>query len=111
MRWRRTEGTPAMRFLSSLLTLLAVIAAVVVLIAAPWPLLLGATLLLGVWLWLTRIGRQAASVTGIRVSTLTQRPGASFVIIIGIGGVVAELVRSEERRVWKACRSRVSPER
>jgi putative ABC transport system permease protein len=81
-----------MRFLSNLLTLLAVIAAVVVLIAAPWPLLLGATLLLGAWLWLTRIGRQAASVTGIGVSTLTQRAGASFVIIIGIGGVVAVLV-------------------
>src|SRR5258706_6975457 len=92
MRWRRTEGTVAMRFLGNLLTLLAVIAAVVVLIAAPWPLLLGATLLLGAWLLWTRIGRQAASVTGIGVSTLTQRAGASFVIIIGIGGVVAVLV-------------------
>src|SRR5258706_3085199 len=81
-----------MRFLGNLLTLLAVIAAVVVLIAAPWPLLLGATLLLGAWLLWTRIGRQAASVTGIGVSTLTQRAGASFVIIIGIGGVVAGLV-------------------
>src|SRR5258706_3127096 len=81
-----------MRFLGNLLTLLAVIAAVVVLIAAPWPLLLGATLLLGAWLLWTRIGRQAASVTGIGVSTLTQRAGASFVIIIGIGGVVAVLV-------------------
>ncbi|HLQ13434.1 MAG TPA: ABC transporter permease [Steroidobacteraceae bacterium] len=81
-----------MRFLSNLLTLLAVIAAVIVLIAAPWPLLLGATLCLGAWLWMTRVGRQTASVTAIGVRTLTQRAGASFVIIIGIGGVVAVLV-------------------
>ena len=81
-----------MRFVYNLLTLLAIVGSIVVLIVAPWPVLLGATLLLGAWLLLTRIGRQASSVTGIGVRTLPQRAGASLVIIIGIGGVVAVLV-------------------
>lgn len=81
-----------MRFIYNLLTLLAIVAAIALLIAAPWPALLGAGLLLAAWLLLTRIGRQASSVTGIGVRTLPQRAGASLVIIIGIGGVVAVLV-------------------
>jgi putative ABC transport system permease protein len=76
----------------NLLTLLAIIAAVLLLVAAPWPLLLAVLLLLSAWLLWTRVGRQASSVTGIGVRTLPQRAGASLVIIIGIGGVVAVLV-------------------
>src|SRR5260221_7966123 len=81
-----------MRFVYNLLTLLAIAAAISVLIAAPWPVLLGSALLLAAWLLWTRVGRQATSVTGIGLRTLRQRAGASLVIIIGIGGVVAVLV-------------------
>src|SRR5258707_3409564 len=81
-----------MRFVYNLITLLAIAAAISVLIAAPWPVLLGSGLLLAAWLLWTRVGRQASSVTGIGVRTLPQRAGASLVIIIGIGGVVAVLV-------------------
>src|SRR3546814_18294743 len=41
---------------------------------------------------ITRRGRQARSVTGIGVSTLPGRLGASSVVVIGIAGVVAVLV-------------------
>src|SRR3546814_3030744 len=41
---------------------------------------------------LTRRGRQARAVTGIGVSTLPGRLGASSVVVIGIAGVVAVLV-------------------
>src|SRR3546814_4569370 len=39
----------------------------------------------------TRRGRQARSVTGIGVSTLPSRLGASSVVVIGIAGVVTVL--------------------
>jgi putative ABC transport system permease protein len=50
------------------------------------------TLLLAVWMLLTRQGRQAVSVTAVGISTLRQRLGMSSVIVIGIAGVVAVLV-------------------
>lgn len=58
----------------------------------PWPVLLALVVAFAAWMLLTRRGRQAASVTGIGVATLTQRIGASLVIVIGIAGVVAVLV-------------------
>ena len=48
--------------------------------------------LLALWLSFTRVGRQALSVTGVGISTLGQRIGASSVIVIGIAGVVGVLV-------------------
>ena len=50
------------------------------------------TVLLAVWMLLTRQGRQAVSVTAVGISTLRQRLGMSSVIVIGIAGVVAVLV-------------------
>ena len=50
------------------------------------------TVLLAVWMLLTRQGRQAVSVTAVGISTLRQRLGMSSVSVIGIAGVVAVLV-------------------
>ena len=61
-------------------------------ITLPWPALLALALAFGLWMALTRSGRQAASVTGVGVSTLGQRLGASSVIVVGIAGVVGVLV-------------------
>jgi putative ABC transport system permease protein len=47
---------------------------------------------LALWIVLTRQGRLAAAVLGIGLSTLSQRKGATIVIVAGIGGVVAVLV-------------------
>ncbi len=61
-------------------------------ILLPWPALLGLAALLALWMAFTRSGRQAASVTMVGISTLSQRLGASSVIIVGIAGVVGVLV-------------------
>jgi putative ABC transport system permease protein len=81
-----------MKFLMGLFTLLIVIVGVFVFLSLPWiglPVLL---VLLALWMLLTQRGKQAASVTAVGVSTLTQRLGSSAVIVIGIAGVVAVLV-------------------
>jgi putative ABC transport system permease protein len=53
---------------------------------------LAVILLFVLWMALTRTGHQAASVTGVGLSTLRQRMGASAVVVIGIAGVVAVVV-------------------
>ncbi|WP_040673110.1 ABC transporter permease [Rhodanobacter spathiphylli] len=58
----------------------------------PWPGVLGLAVLFALWMALTRLGRQASSVTAVGVSTLRQRLGSSSVIVIGIAGVVGVLV-------------------
>lgn len=58
----------------------------------PWPALLALAVAFALWMLLTRSGRQAASVTGVGISTLSQRLGASSVVIVGIAGVVGVLV-------------------
>jgi putative ABC transport system permease protein len=58
----------------------------------PWPAVLLLLVLLGLWLGLTRRGRQTLSITGVGISTLRQRVGASLVVVIGIAGVVGVLV-------------------
>lgn len=68
------------------------IAGVVVLMLVPWWLLLALALALASWMGLTRSGRQAASVTWVGVSTLSQRIGSSSVVVVGIAGVVGVLV-------------------
>lgn len=81
-----------MKFLIGLVTFIVVIIGVLVFLNLPWqalPLLLVA---LALWMLLTRRGQQAASVTGIGISTLTERLGSSAVIVVGIAGVVAVLV-------------------
>jgi len=59
-----------------------------------WVDLAFGALLLGffVWMFSTRSGGQASSVTSIGVSTLKQRLGMSAVIVVGIAGVVGVLV-------------------
>ena len=61
-------------------------------ILLPWPALLALAAAFALWMVLTHSGRQAASVTGVGVSTLGQRLGASSVIVVGIAGVVGVLV-------------------
>jgi len=69
--------------------LLVVLAAWVML---PWPAAVVLALLLAAWLLLTRRGRQTRSVASVGISTLSQRLGASAVIVVGIAGVVGVLV-------------------
>ena len=61
-------------------------------IALPWQGALVLTVLLALWLGLTRAGRRAMSVASVGVSTLGQRLGSSAVIVVGIAGVVGVLV-------------------
>jgi putative ABC transport system permease protein len=81
-----------MKFLIGLLTFIVVVVGVFVFLSLPWQGLLVLLLVLGLWMVLTRRGQQAASVTGIGVSTLRDRLGSSAVIVVGIAGVVAVLV-------------------
>ena len=66
--------------------------AVVVLVRAPWWLLLGMGMVLIAWMGLTRAGQQAWSVTQVGVTTIPQRLGSSSVVVVGIAGVVGVLV-------------------
>lgn len=59
---------------------------------APAAVLLGAAVLMSVWMVSTRTGRQTAAVTWVGILTLPQRIGASSVIVIGIAGVVGVLI-------------------
>jgi putative ABC transport system permease protein len=85
-----------MRRLKSLLSglglFLAIVVSVILWVVLPASALLGLAVLLALWMAFTRIGRQAASVTWVGVSTLGQRMGASSVIVVGIAGVVGVLV-------------------
>ncbi|HEX6833064.1 MAG TPA: ABC transporter permease, partial [Rudaea sp.] len=81
-----------MNFLIGLLTLVVVVIGIGVFLSLPWQGLIILLVLLALWMGLTRRGRQAASVTAVGVSTLTQRLGSSAVIVVGIAGVVAVLV-------------------
>jgi len=58
----------------------------------PWWGVLAVTVLLALWLLLTRSGRLALAATRIGIASLPQRWGASSVIVVGIAGVVGVLV-------------------
>src|ERR1700690_3447642 len=58
----------------------------------PWPAVLGATMLLALWLRFSKVGRQALAITALGLASLPQRLGAASVIVIGIAGVVGVLV-------------------
>jgi putative ABC transport system permease protein len=79
-------------FMISLGLVAALFVALMIWIMLPWYCVLVAVLLFALWMALTRRGHQAASVTGVGVSTLRQRMGSSAVIVIGIAGVVGVLV-------------------
>jgi putative ABC transport system permease protein len=78
--------------LSGLGLFVVIVVSVILWVVLPPLALLGLAVLLALWMALTRIGRQAASVTWVGVSTLGQRLGASSVIVVGIAGVVGVLV-------------------
>ncbi len=80
------------KFLFNLGLVLLVILTVYAWTLLPWFGAVALVLVFIAWLVLSRSGRQAASVTGVGVSTLRQRVGSSSVIVIGIAGVVGVLV-------------------
>ncbi|MGP1665679.1 MAG: ABC transporter permease, partial [Rhodanobacter sp.] len=53
----------------------------------PWSAVLGLVVLLALWLVLSRRGRQTLSITGVGISTLRQRIGASLVVVVACGVV------------------------
>ena len=69
-----------------------VIVCLAVWVNLPLPFVAGLAVLFALWMAFTRRGRQAASVTGVGISTLRDRLGSSAVVVIGIAGVVAVLV-------------------
>jgi len=81
-----------MKFLTNLLMIVIIAAAIFVLVVLPWPALIVLVVLLALWMAFTRTGRQAWSVTKVGVATIPQRLGSSSVIIVGIAGVVGVLV-------------------
>lgn len=80
------------KFLFGLMLLVIVIVALAIWIVLPWYAALALVILLAIWLGVTRRGRQTLTVTGVGLSTLSSRWGASSVIVIGIAGVVGVLV-------------------
>ena len=81
-----------MVFVTNVLLLLLLIAAMAVWVVLPWQGALLLVVLFAAWLVLTRRGRQAGSVANVGISTLRQRLGSSAVIVVGIAGVVGVLV-------------------
>ncbi|WP_333681246.1 FtsX-like permease family protein [Dyella sp.] len=81
-----------MKFLFNLGVVIALCVALVLWAMVPWYAVAILAALFAGWLALSRRGRQAASVTGVGISTLRQRLGSSSVVIIGIAGVVGVLV-------------------
>jgi len=79
-------------FLGGLGLILLLITCLVIWTRLPLAAVAVLLVLLVLWLSFTRVGRQALSVTGVGISTLGQRIGASSVIVIGIAGVVGVLV-------------------
>ncbi|MES1153878.1 MAG: ABC transporter permease, partial [Rhodanobacter sp.] len=79
-------------FLRGLGLVAIVIAGLLIWSRLPWPAVLLLVVLLALWLVLTRRGRQTLSITGVGISTLRQRIGASLVVVVGIAGVVGVLV-------------------
>ncbi len=82
----------AVSFLKVAVFWLAVALAVVGWITLPWQGVAILSLVLALWLALTRGGRLALEATHIGIASLPQRWGASSVIVIGIAGVVGVLV-------------------
>ncbi len=80
------------KFLFGLGLFAIVVAWLIVWTMLPWPVILALAVALLLWLVLTRRGRQTLSVTGVGLSTMSQRLGSSAVIVIGIAGVVGVLV-------------------
>lgn len=89
---QRVATSPGSVLAAVLIALLAIIIPILVLALLPWPMLLALLAALGLWLLLTRTGRQALSLTHAAILTLPQRLGSASVIVLGIAGVVGVLV-------------------
>jgi putative ABC transport system permease protein len=87
---QRTNGW--IRFFGTLATWVAVLLALVVLVFLPAPALALMAVLMALWLFTTRTGRQAWSATQVGIATIPQRLGSSSVVVVGIAGVVGVLV-------------------
>ncbi|MDH0868395.1 FtsX-like permease family protein [Mitsuaria sp. GD03876] len=81
-----------MKFLKRLGLVLLLVIVLAAWVMLPWFGALGLAVLLALWMFLSRRGAQARSVTSVGVSTLPQRLGSSAVIVVGIAGVVGVLV-------------------
>jgi putative ABC transport system permease protein len=79
-------------FLRGLGVVALIVGSIALWIVLPWFVLVGLAVIVALWMAFTRTGQQAASVTWVGVSTLSQRLGASSVIVVGIAGVVGVLV-------------------
>jgi putative ABC transport system permease protein len=80
------------KWLGNLGVVIALAIGLVAWILLPWPGVLAAVVLFALWLLLTRSGRLALAASQIGIAGLSQRWGASSVIVIGIAGVVGVLV-------------------
>jgi putative ABC transport system permease protein len=95
MHWPDAEDHEMNRlknFMLGLGLMVILVVALAIWVKLSWPGALIAAVLFATWMAVTRLGRQAASVTSVGVSTLRQRLGSSSVIVIGIAGVVGVLV-------------------
>jgi putative ABC transport system permease protein len=95
MHWPDAEDHEMNRLKNFMLVLglmVILVFALAIWVKLSWPGALIAAVLFATWMAVTRLGRQAASVTSVGVSTLRQRLGSSSVIVIGIAGVVGVLV-------------------
>jgi len=81
-----------MTFVFNLVVLVLLVVALCLWVALPWYAVAALAVVFAAWMAISRRGRQAASVTGVGISTLRQRLGSSSVVVIGIAGVVAVLV-------------------
>ena len=81
-----------MTFLFNSVVVLLLIVVLAAWVQLPWYGVLALAVVFAAWMALSRRGRQAASVTGVGISTLRQRSGSSSVVVIGIAGVVGVLV-------------------
>lgn len=79
-------------FFGGLGLILLLVAGLIIWARLPLVMVVALLAVLLLWLSFTRVGRQTLSVTGVGISTLRQRIGASSVIVIGIAGVVGVLV-------------------
>jgi putative ABC transport system permease protein len=79
-------------WLWNLLSVLALIVGLAVWVVSPWYAILGAAVLLALWLLFTHAGRLSLAAARIGIASLPQRWGASSVIVVGIAGVVGVLV-------------------
>jgi putative ABC transport system permease protein len=79
-------------WIGNLLAVVAMVVGLGIWIALPWQGVLGVSVVLALWLALTRTGRVALAATRVGIASLPQRWGASSVIIVGIAGVVGVLV-------------------